>query len=124
MARNVKYLKLFEKLGEEWHLDEEVSVVLECLFWSLFGYDDISDVNLSLYKLFCTKKGDCLRFKLPPCRSSLRQRCLCANFQSQIWKDRFRGTWLGRNKCSNIHNLDRSQHQMRYINFLFIKKNA
>ena len=46
MARAVEYVKMFEKLGEEWHLDEQMLEVLEGFVCSLFGYDDMKDVNL------------------------------------------------------------------------------
>ena len=43
----------------------------------LYGYDDMKVVHLLRYKLFCAKKGNCPRFKLPPCRSSLSKTALC-----------------------------------------------
>ena len=40
MTKNVEYLNIFEKLGEEWHLDGEMLEVLETFVCSLFGYGD------------------------------------------------------------------------------------
>lgn len=46
MARNVEYVKMFESLGEESHLGEEMLKVLESFVCSLYNYDDMKDINL------------------------------------------------------------------------------
>ena len=46
MARNVQYVKMFESLGEESHLGEEMLKVLESFVCCLYNYDDMKDINL------------------------------------------------------------------------------
>ena len=87
MTKSVQYINFFEKLGENWHLEEKIIRGIEAFVCHLYGYSEMKDVNLLRYKLFCAKKGDCPRVKLPPCQSSLKQHCLRANYQSKIWRD-------------------------------------
>lgn len=50
-----------------WKVEQRVA------FCSLYGFDNLKDVNLFRYKLICENKGHCLRFKLLLCWSSVRQ---------------------------------------------------
>ena len=80
VLRNIEYVNIFKKLGKEWHLHEKMLELSESFVGILYGYHDMKDVNLLQYMLFCAKKGNCPCFKLPPCRSSLEQHCLHANY--------------------------------------------
>ena len=126
MTRNVKYVKISGNLTGEWYLDEMLEV-LEGFVSSLYGYDDMKDVNLLRYKLSCAKKGNGPRFELPPCRWSLRQHCLHANYQSKICRDYIadesfvpsldgRG-WVITSSEIYITWMDCNAAPMRYTNF-------
>ena len=81
MAKESRYIELFKSIGEAWDVSPEISSGVEEFVCKLYGYQ-IDDVNLLRYKLYCSKKGiiDCE--KLPPCKSSLDQHLLRANYQS------------------------------------------
>ena len=52
MAKNVDYIKLFEKLGKGWHLEEEIMRYIEGFVCHLYGYSDMKDINtLSILSL-------------------------------------------------------------------------
>ena len=76
MAKNNDYTKLFEKLGKDWHLEEEIIRYIEGFVCHLYGYSEMKDTSMLRYRLLCAKKGDCHYVKLPPCQSSLKQHCL------------------------------------------------
>ena len=59
MAKNVDYIKLFEKLRKDWHLEEEIIRYIERFACHLYGCSEMKDINMLLYRLFCAKKGDC-----------------------------------------------------------------
>ena len=84
MAKNVNYTKRFEKLGIDWHLEEEIIRYIEGFGCYLYGYSETNDINMLRYRLFCAKKGDYHYVKLPPSQSSLKQHCLQENNQSKI----------------------------------------
>ena len=55
-AKSVQYINLFEKLGENWHLEEKIIRGIEAFVCHLYGYSEMKDVNLLRYKLFCAKR--------------------------------------------------------------------
>ena len=79
--------KTFWKIGEGVALRGGNHKVYEGFVCQLYGYSEMKDINMLRYRLFCPKKGDCHYVKLPPRRSSLKQHCLWANYQSKIWRD-------------------------------------
>ena len=79
LAKNLDCIKLFEKLGKDWHLEEEIMRYIVGFVCHLYGYSEMKDINMLRYRLFCAKKGDCHYVKLPLCQSSLKQHCLRSN---------------------------------------------
>ena len=43
-------------------------------------------INKLRYHIFCAKKGEIESHQLPPCKDSLRQHTLRANYQAGIWR--------------------------------------
>ena len=46
MAKNVAYKKIFEKLGEHWHLHDNITEELESFVCNLYSHGSIKDSNL------------------------------------------------------------------------------
>ena len=46
MAKNVDYIKLFEKLGKDWYLEEEIMRYIEGFVCHLYGYSEMKDINM------------------------------------------------------------------------------
>ena len=86
--RHVKFRELFQALGTEWEVSDELFAGLQ--EFTCFKYSSnpgTSDVNDLQYRLFCTKKGDLDSNQLPPCVDTLRKHCDRANYQAAIWAE-------------------------------------
>ena len=114
LAKNLDCIKLFEKLGKDWHLEEEIMRYIVGFVCHLYGYSEMKDINMLRYRLFCAKKGDCHYVKLPLCQSSLKQHCLRSNYKLKIWRLYFRSIfcsnsrrkWLEHHRWGNKHKVD------------------
>ena len=85
--RRPAYQELFQRLGVEWELSDELFVRLQeftCLMYS--SNPGTKDVNVLRYRLFCARKGELESHQLPPCQDTLRKHCERANYQSAIWR--------------------------------------
>ena len=68
------YQELFQQLGVEWELSNELFVRLQeftCLMYS--SNPGTKDVNVLRYRLFCARKGELKSHQLPPCQNTLRK---------------------------------------------------
>ncbi|CAM4649015.1 unnamed protein product [Leuciscus chuanchicus] len=75
------------KLGQEWDLSPELSNELEAFTCVLYAQKaSTTMINKLRYHLFCAKKGEIESQQLPPCKDSLSQHTLRANYQAGIWK--------------------------------------
>ena len=104
MAKNVAYKEIFEKLGEHWHLHENIIEELESFAFNLYSHGRIKDSNLLWCRLFCVNKGISPYIKLP-----------LPNYQWKTWRDcisdqffssKSRRAWLSCKHWWNSHNLD------------------
>ena len=87
VKRRPAYQELFQQLGVEWELSNELFVRLQeftCLMYS--SNPGTRDVNVLRYRLFCARKGELESHQLPPCQDTLRKHCERANYQSAIWR--------------------------------------
>ena len=85
LSKEKIYVELFGQLGQSWELSEELFNGLEKFTCHLYGHKS-EDINKLRYKIFCSKRGKFDGEKLPPCRSSLYQHCLRANYQCSVWR--------------------------------------
>ena len=85
MSKNRDYVELFSSLGSSWNLTEEHISKLEEFTCHFYGHKS-NGVNLLRYKKYCSTKGKCDIERLPPCKSSLYQHCLRANYQCRVWR--------------------------------------
>ena len=70
VKRRPAYQELFQQLGVEWELSNELFVLLQefmitCLMYS--SNPGTRDVNVLRYRLFCARKGEVESHQLPPC---------------------------------------------------------
>ena len=87
VKRRPAYQELFQQLGVEWELSNELFVRLQefmCLMYS--SNPGTKDVNVLRYRLFCARKGELESHQLPPCQDTLRKHCERANYRSAIWR--------------------------------------
>ena len=66
--RHAKFRELFQVLGTEWEVSDELFTSLQeftCFMYS--SNPGTTDVNDLRYRLFCAKKGDLDSSQLPPC---------------------------------------------------------
>ena len=85
--RRPAYQDLFQHLGVEWKLSDELFVRLQeftCLMYS--SNPGTRDVHLLRYRLFCARKGELESHQLPPCQDTLRKHFERANYRSAIWR--------------------------------------
>lgn len=75
---------MFESLGKETELSNELKNDLSSYVCHLYGFEECSDVNYVRYQLF--KRGKYEEELLPPNQDSLDQHALRANFQCYIWR--------------------------------------
>jgi len=90
----VKFRELFQALGTEWEVSDELSTCLQeftCFMYS--SNPGTRDVNDLQYRLFYTKKGDLDSNQLPPCVDTLRKHCDRANYQAAIWRRSLQSCW-------------------------------
>ncbi|CAM4534943.1 unnamed protein product [Leuciscus chuanchicus] len=87
LMNNKETQDTFLKLGQEWDLSPELSNKLEAFTCVLYAPKaSTTMINKLRYHLFCAKKGEIESHQLPPCKDSLRQHTLRANYQAGIWK--------------------------------------
>ena len=82
VKRRPAYQELFQQLGVEWELSNELFVRLQefmCLMYS--SNPGTKDVNVLRYRLFCARKGELELHRLPPCQDTLRKHCERENYQ-------------------------------------------
>ena len=68
VKRRPAYQELFQQLGVEWELSNELFVRLQefmCLMYS--SNPGTKDVNVLRYRLFCARKGELQLHQRPPC---------------------------------------------------------
>ena len=85
--RYVKFRELFQVLGTEWEVSDELFKRLQeftCFMYS--SNPRTTDINDPRYRLFCARKGDLDSNQLPPCVNTLRKHCYWANYQAAIWR--------------------------------------
>ena len=85
MATSKEYVELFCKVGRNMQLDEQTFGELEEFTCHLYG-TKCNDINHLRYKIYCSKRGKFECESLPPCRSSLYQHCLRADYQCKVWR--------------------------------------
>ena len=76
VKRRPAYQELFQQLGVEWELSNELFVRLQeftCVMYS--SNPGTKDVNVLRYRLFCARKGELESHQLPPCQDTLRKHC-------------------------------------------------
>ena len=74
--RHVKVRGIFQVLGTEWEVSDELFTGLQeftCFMYS--SSPGTSDVNDLRYRLFCARKGDLDSNQLAPCVDTLRKHC-------------------------------------------------
>ena len=82
MANDQGFQEVFQGLGREWQLSNELYRDLEWFTCAMCCKNaGTNEVNELRYRLFCLKKGDVDSNQLPPCDDSLRKRALRANYQ-------------------------------------------
>jgi hypothetical protein len=85
LATDVKYVELFCDVGKNTVLAEQTFSNLESFTCHLYG-SKCEDINHLRYKLYCAKRGKFECERLPPCRASLLQHSMRANYQSKVWR--------------------------------------
>ena len=94
-ARPLKLLRsknefqfMFQNLGEQWSITEELCVQLEWFVCAMYRMmKGNQNVNQCRYAVFCSKKGEAESHQLPPCRDCLHYHCKRANYQTAVWKN-------------------------------------
>ena len=87
MAQDQGFQEVFQGLGREWQLSNELYRDLQRLTCAMYCKNaGTNEVNELRYRLFCLKKGNVDSNQLPPCDDSLRKHALRANYQAAIWK--------------------------------------
>ena len=67
--RRPAYQELFQQLGVEWELSNELSVRLQEFTYLMYSSNPgTRDVNVLRYRLFCARKGELESHQLPPCQ--------------------------------------------------------
>ena len=79
------YQELFQQLGVEWELLDELFVRLQEFTYPMYSSNPgTKDVNVLRYRLFCARKGELELHQLPPCQDTLRKHCERENYLSAI----------------------------------------
>ena len=95
LLKTTKLHPILGKLGNSWGVSEELLEEMEIFTCSLYGgtpnVTKVNDLRLSRINKLCTKEGRSTPSSvdmstLPPCRRSLKQHILRANYQIAIWK--------------------------------------
>jgi len=90
-----KFIPILGKLGDDWKISEEVVDNLETFVCAMYGANNrttkVDDLRLTKINKLCTKEGRSTPSSvdmatMPPCRRSLKQHILRANYQIAIWK--------------------------------------
>ena len=85
MARSKnEFCQAFETLGEDIHVPDNITTLLEQYVCCLYGQQDATHVNNARYRMF--KLGKVTEESLPPNSDSLQQHILRVNFESYIRK--------------------------------------
>lgn len=79
-----EFCQAFETLGEDIHVPDNITTLLEQYVCCLYGQQDATDVNNARYRMF--KLGKVTEESLPPNSDSLQQHILRVNFESYIRK--------------------------------------
>ena len=67
---------MFQNLGEQWSITEELCVQLESFVCAMYGMKKgDQDVNQCRYAMFCSKQGEAESHQLPPCHDCLHHHC-------------------------------------------------
>ena len=86
VKKNNKFLWLFQVIGNECTLLEDVYSQAEHFICHFYGHGEENDVNLLRYKIYCARRGKIEGEQLPPSRSSLLKHVDKGNYQSRICK--------------------------------------
>jgi len=87
MTKNDHFLSAFSSLGTSWKLSSELFTVIEEFTCRLYcSGTKVETVNELRYEIFRAKQGNVESSQLPPCRDSLFQHTLRANYQAAIWR--------------------------------------
>ena len=87
MAQDQGFQKVFQGLGRDWQLSNELYRNLQRFTCAMYCKNaGTNKVNELRYRLFCLKKGNVDSNQVPPCDDSLRKHALRANYQAAIWK--------------------------------------
>ena len=85
LKNSVEEFKDLRNLGSQFPPTTELLNVCERFVCRLYQQQsDIDDINLLRYKIFCKKSQQ--NQSLPPCKDSLIQHLLRANYQCAIWR--------------------------------------
>ena len=83
---NVHFQELFQEIGVQWTLTEDLLTKVQAFTCKLYSAkDDLGDINELRYKLFCAKKGEVESYQLPPCFDSFKQHAQRACYQAAVW---------------------------------------
>lgn len=92
VKRHAEFIDLFQALGTEWKLSDELFARLQKFTCHMYSRNPVtSDINDIRYGLFCAKRGDVDSSQLPPCANTLRKHCQRANYQAGIWRRSLQG---------------------------------
>ena len=88
MQTNNQYQTMFQDLGSEWTLSEDLLQQLQSFVCAMYGAKNgTKEVNQYRYELFCAKRGEAESHQLPPCEDCFKKQCERANYQTAIWKN-------------------------------------
>jgi hypothetical protein len=80
------YQKLFEEVGLNWTVSNELFAGLERFTCELYSIKNTTSVNDCRYRLFCAKNGEIDSHQLPPAQDCLELHIRRANYQAAIWR--------------------------------------
>lgn len=88
VRRNKECQKIFQELGNNWVVPDELFNCLQRFVCKLYGdKQETNKVNQYRYKMFCSKKGEVDPHQLPPCEDCLLKHTRRANYQTAVWKN-------------------------------------
>ena len=87
MLKYEVFTNLFQSLGEEDDVSNEIYELSEQFVCTFYGHKEDHDINAVRYKMCCAKRGKCEANELPPGKSSLRKHVQRANYQCKIWRE-------------------------------------
>ena len=79
MLKYEVFTNLFQSLGQEDNVSNEINELSEQFLCTLYGHKEDHDVSAVQYKMYCAKRGKYETNQLPPCKSSLRKHVQRAN---------------------------------------------